>query len=358
MGRCNTRKYKVFIFIVMSCFFLVGQSSGEDRELLVGISSYEPFVSDKGNGLQGFSIDLWEKIARENNWKYRFVFSDFKTKLSNVKANKVDLAIGGITITAEREKSLDFSNPTFNAGLGILVNKHVTTQAIVPLIIAKLFTWEIANLLLWLFGFLLFVGFLLWVVERGSDLIRRTFKKGYPDAVWCAWMIKTTIGFGDIYPKRLAGRLLTLPIFFFGVVLLSIIIAPINSAFIVRDIEVLESKITGPTDLRGKSVATKAGTYSVEVLKKYDTFIIGVPTIDEAYELLRTEEIDAVVYDLPGLMHYVKSNSDVGLVGKSFAKNHYGFAFPEDSPLLEKVNRTLLRLKEDNVYSDIYAKWF
>ena len=141
-------------------------------------------------------------------------------------------------------------------------------------------------------------------------------------------------------------------------VLLSVIIAPINSAFIVRDIEVLESKIANPTDLSGKTVATKAGTFSVEILKKYDAFIITLPTISEAYDLLRNEEIDAVVYDLPGLMHYVKSNPDVALVGKSFAKHHYGFAFPEDSSLLEKVNVTLLELKEDGVYSELYAKWF
>ena len=209
------RYLKVFILIVTSCFFLASQSSGETRELLVGISSYDPFVSIEDKVHQGFSIDLWKKIARANNWKYRFVYSDFRTKLANVKTNKVDLAIGGITITADRETIMDFSSPTFNSGLGILVNKNVTTQSIVPLIISKLFTWEIANLLLWLFSFLLFAGFLLWMVERGSNLIRRSFKKGYPDAVWCAWMIKTTIGFGDIYPKRIAGRLITLPILFF-----------------------------------------------------------------------------------------------------------------------------------------------
>jgi len=141
-------------------------------------------------------------------------------------------------------------------------------------------------------------------------------------------------------------------------VLLSIIIAPINAAFIVRDIEVLDSKITSPLDLREKMVATKAGTYSVEILKNYEAFIIGVPTIKEAYDMLRNEEVDAVVYDLPGLMYYQKNNSDVALVGKGFARNHYGFAFPEDSPLLEKVNHSLLELKESDVYKDIYLKWF
>ncbi|MCP4024596.1 MAG: transporter substrate-binding domain-containing protein, partial [Desulfobacteraceae bacterium] len=301
---------------------------GQEKELSIGISSYEPFVIGDDKSAQGFSIDLWEKIARANGWNYRFVFSDFRTKLANVKNNKVDLAIGGITITAERERVMDFSSPTFNAGLGILVRKNVTTQAIVPLIISKLFTWEIASLLLWLFGSLLFVGFLLWTAERGSNLIRRNFKDGYPDAIWCAWMIKTTIGFGDIYPKQITGRLITIPIFLFGVVLLSVIIAPINAAFIVRDIEVLESKIASPLDLRDKAVATKAGTFSVDVLRKYDAFIISVPTIREAYDLLRKKEVDAVVYDLPGLLYYAKNNSDVALVGKDFANNHYGFAFP------------------------------
>ncbi len=352
----NIFRIAVIAIILITSF--CGQSSAQENKLKIGISSYSPFVIGGEKLSQGFSIDLWKRIANKNDWEYEFVFSDFRTKLANVKNNNVDLAIGGITITADREKVMDFSSPTFNAGLGILVKKNVIPQAIAPLIIRRLVTWEIAQLLLWLFGFLLFVGLLLWLVERGSNLIRKNFKDGYPDAVWCAWMIKTTIGFGDIYPKRIAGRIITLPIFFIGVVLLSIIIAPINAAFIVRDIEVLDSKIASPIDLRDKTVATKAGTYSVEILKKYDVFIIGVPSIEEAYELLRNDEVDAVVYDLPGLMYYEKNNSDLTLVGKGFAKNHYGFAFPEDSPLLERVNHSLLELKEDGVYTDIYLKWF
>lgn len=340
------------------CLMVCGQIYAQDRPLKIGISSYEPFVIGGQKIPQGFSIDLWNRIADKNDWQYEFVFSDFRTKLANVKNNNVDLAIGGITITADREEVMDFSSPTFNAGLGILVKKNLAPQAIAPLIISRLFTKEIAVLLLWLFGFLLFVGFLLWLVERGSNLIRRNFKEGYPDAVWCSWMIKTTIGFGDIYPKRIGGRLLTLPIFFFGVVLLSVIIAPINAAFIIRDIEVLDSKIASPLDLRDKTVATKSGTYSVEILNKYEAFIIGVPAINEAYDLLYKEEVDAVVYDLPGLMYYQKRNQDVALVGKGFEKNHYGFAFPEESPLLEKVNQSLLELKEDGVYQDLYLKWF
>ncbi len=348
-----------FVFIVILLIITIyEQPSAEESKLKIGISAYAPFVIGGENLQQGFSIDLWKRIADKNDWEYEFVYSDFRTKLANIENKKVDLAIGGITITADRERIMDFSSPTFNAGLGILVKNNVSRQEIIPLIISRLFTWEIAQLLLWVFGFLLFVGLLLWLVERGSTLIRKNFKEGYPDAVWCAWMIKTTIGFGDIYPKRILGRLLTLPIFFFGVVLLSIIIAPINAAFIVRDIEVLDSKITSPLDLREKMVATKAGTYSVEILKNYEAFIIGVPTIKEAYDMLRNEEVDAVVYDLPGLMYYQKNNSDVALVGKGFARNHYGFAFPEDSPLLEKVNHSLLELKESDVYKDIYLKWF
>ncbi|MCG8617460.1 MAG: transporter substrate-binding domain-containing protein [Desulfobacterales bacterium] len=361
---------KVFYTLIL-VLVLSGGTYGQDRPLLVGISYYKPFVFGEQGGpgqgsdqkfeqdsVQGFAIDLWEKIARDNQWKFEYVYSDFKTKLDNVRSKKVDLAIGGITITAEREEDMNFSSPTFNAGLGILIKKTVENQSILPIIAGKLFTWEIAGLFLMLFGCLLFWGFWLWMAEKGSNLIRHSFKDGYPDAVWCAWMIKTTIGFGDVYPKRFLGRLTTLPIFITGVIALSLIMAPINAAFLVRDIEVLESRISGPIHLSKKTVATKADTYAVEVLQKYDAIIIEVPTIAEAYALLMNEEVEAVVYDLPGLMHHEKDNRNVALVGKGFAGNHYGFAFPEDSHLQEAINRTLLKLKEDGVYKEIYEKWF
>lgn len=349
---------KTFVPLLALLFTPFGEIAAQERALRVGISYYKPFVFGEPGREKGFAVDLWEKIARENKWEYQFVFSDFRTKLANVRSGNVDVGIGGITITADREKVMDFSSPTFNAGLGILIKKKAGNRSILPIIAGKLFTWEIAELFLMLFGFLLFWGFWLWMAERGSDLIRRNFKTGYPDAVWCAWMIKTTIGFGDIYPRRLLGRLTTLPIYISGIVALSLIIGPINAAFLVRDIEVMESKITAPIHLSGKTVATKAGTYSVEVLQRYDAYIIKVPAITEAYELLRREEVDAVVYDLPGLMHHEKENPDLTLVGSGFAKNHYGFAFPEESPLQERINHTLLKLKEDGVYKEIYGKWF
>jgi polar amino acid transport system substrate-binding protein len=46
------------------------------------------------------------------------------------------------------------------------------------------------------------------------------------------------------------------------------------------------------------------------------------------------------------------------LVGSPFRRESYGFALPSDSPLVEPVNRSLLKLRENGTYDRIYRRYF
>jgi polar amino acid transport system substrate-binding protein len=353
----KTKFCYVFFIIILSLFIINSTSQAEsEKEIRVGISEFDPFVTSKETG---FSIDLWKAVAEEAGISYRFVKGSFHEKLANLKNDKTDIGIGGISVNSGREKIYDFSMPTFDSGLTILVKKTATKNKILPLIAKNLFTWEIAKLMMILFALLVFWGFLLWFVERGSDVIRDKFSDGFQDAIWCSWAIKTTIGFGDIYPKKILGRLLTVPIFFSGVAMLGVVTAPINTAFVIRDIDTINSRINSPDDLKGKKVATKAKTYCVAILEEYDAQIIETATITEAYKLLHAGEVEAVVYDAPALIRYTMGHSDVTLAGKMFAKHHYAFAFQQGSDELQKViNHALLVVREKGIYENILHNWF
>lgn len=45
--------------------------------------------------------------------------------LSSVSFQKADLAVAGLTITAEREKVIDFSKPFMTLGISILYRVHM-----------------------------------------------------------------------------------------------------------------------------------------------------------------------------------------------------------------------------------------
>ncbi len=91
--------------------------------------TFPPFEmqSEDGTGLQGFDIDLMEAIGREMGLDVEFESLPFDGIIPALQSGTVDAAISGITITAERAKSIDFASPYFKAGLAIAVQENNDT---------------------------------------------------------------------------------------------------------------------------------------------------------------------------------------------------------------------------------------
>lgn len=86
--------------------------------------AFAPFeFQGKTGELEGFSIDLMRAIAQNMGKDLKFEALPFDGIIPALQANTIDAAISSITITAERQKTVDFSNPYFKAGLAIAVDK-------------------------------------------------------------------------------------------------------------------------------------------------------------------------------------------------------------------------------------------
>jgi glutamine transport system substrate-binding protein len=122
-----------------------------------------------------------------------------------------------------------------------------------------------------------------------------------------------------------------------------------------------EQKISGVEDLGDKVLATKLGTTSADFAKKFKTKEVKLfPNIDGAYMELRTGGADAVIFDSPAILWYIKTEgkTDVKTVGPLYQGQSYGIAFPQGSKLREKVTITILKFMEDGTYNKIFKKWF
>ena len=97
-------------------------SAAMAQDIRVATVERPPFVMTEESGaLTGFSIDLWEALAEDINRGYEMdVHPDFTTMLGHVEAGTADAAIANISITAEREQVMDFSQPIFASGLQIM----------------------------------------------------------------------------------------------------------------------------------------------------------------------------------------------------------------------------------------------
>jgi polar amino acid transport system substrate-binding protein len=103
------------------------KSKGE-KVYKVGVdTTYPPFEYKDGNTYKGIDIDLINAIAKKEGFKIELSPMDFGGIIPAMQANQLDVAIAGMSITDERKKIVDFSDPYFKAGLIVVVKDDNTT---------------------------------------------------------------------------------------------------------------------------------------------------------------------------------------------------------------------------------------
>ena len=75
------------------------------------------------------------------------------------------------------------------------------------------------------------------VVVTGGVLMRVLDHEEYPNigrGLWWAMQTVTTVGYGDVTPKNVSGRIIAAALMLWGIAFLSILIAAITSTFVAR----------------------------------------------------------------------------------------------------------------------------
>ena len=86
--------------------------------------TYAPFTykDDKGN-LTGFDVDIARAVAAKLGLKAEFVLTEWSGILAGLQANKYDVIVNQVGITAERQKTIGFSKPYAYSSPQIIVKK-------------------------------------------------------------------------------------------------------------------------------------------------------------------------------------------------------------------------------------------
>lgn len=341
-------------------------SSVVDREIIPGnltvaTKQFEPFVNYQKNEYVGFSIDLWDAIAKLLKTDYDlYAVDSIEALLKEVESNTADVAIAGITITADREETLDFSHPYYESGLQILVasNDRALSQTMWGRIFSVFLRPQLYYGIVIFIFILLIAAHVIWLVERKHNPeFPQQYAQGIWESFWWAAVTVTTVGYGDKTPRKILGKLFGLFWMCAGYFIFAYFTATVTTSFTLEE---LQTTINSSQDLPGKQVATIAGTTAVEYLRGQNLEPIQYDTKEEAYLALGDKEIDAIVYDAPALQYYAnhQGRNKVKVVGSSFQLQSYGIALPINSPYRKSINAALLNLMEDGTYNQIEEKWF
>jgi polar amino acid transport system substrate-binding protein len=343
-------------FIFMSGLFYASPVLPQDElELRVATKLFPPFVVELDDEFTGFSIQLWDAIAQEMGVSYElYEVESVVDQLNAVQDGSADVAVAGISITLEREETVDFSFPFFDAGLQILIPKE--SQSSVTNIINALLSPMFIQFLLTVLVLILVASHILWLFERRHNPTSpQSYRASIGQSLW--WSTVTVLGFDDQPPNTVGGKLMGIVWMFAGIFIIANLTATLSANAAVQ---VLRGEINAVDDLRDHRVVTIEGTTSARYLGTNGISFIGVQTIEQAYEMLREGQAEAMVYDAPILRHFLNTDgrNDFQLVGQVFEPEKYGIALPVDSPYRESINQAILGYQEDGTYQQLYTRWF
>ncbi len=347
------------------------EESSKDEPLKVAIKASEPWVMYDKNLPEsdrqpiGFSIDLWNEIARslgrETEWIYHKTTPDV---INSAEDSEVDLGIAAITVSSEREKRVDFSNSMYETGLQIMVsgaNSNTNPLAVLAVELKKLLSWTVLG---WLLLMLVVSSHLRLLVDRVSkdNFFPKGYFKGIYEVLW--WGITMLVTWETPQSKGLA-RAIDLSWHLIGLIAMSIMTAVVTAALTSQAIV---GSIQSEKDLPGKRVAAVATDAPRQYLERIGAKVIAVKSIEEGMKLLREEKVEALVHDGPrlsylaGKVNKAEKKTIFLVLPAIFNAQNYGIVFPHDSPLRESINKTLLRLREttgleDSFHQTLRKKW-
>ncbi len=334
-----------------------GLAAAEQSELVVATRQVAPFAMKNQEGQwRGLTVELWEEIARRRGWSFRFVERSIVETLQGLQSGELDVEAAALTITAERERLIDFSHPFYVTGLGIAVVDQPSASGMA--VLRGLFSLGFLQVLGALALLLLVWGFLLWLCERkrNANQFGGSAVQGIASGFWWSAVTMTTVGYGDKAPVTLLGRLVALVWMFAGIIMISGITAAITSTLTVAS---LQTGITGPEDLAKVRVATVSGTTSENYARARELRLRTYSELRLALQALLDQEVDAVVYDAP-IMSYLISrefSGELRTLGHEFNHQKYGMGLVEGSTLREEINRSLLEITASPLWTEIKGRY-
>ena len=333
-------------WLLLALPMVVAQAGAQESSptvLRVGTTNTPPFAwkADDGQWF-GIGIELWRELAAELGWQFQLHERKFTDLLKDVEDGSLDAGVAAITVTADREVLMDFTHPFYITGLGIAVPRRSAAQGWVK-VAERFLTLHFLYLLAALILVLFIAGFVVWLFERRSpEMFGGGPSRGVGSGIWWSAVTMTTVGYGDMTPKTLGGRIVAIIWMFTSIIILSSFTAAITSSLTVSE---LGGSVKGLADLKSVRVGTVDGTASAAFLADQGIVAAGFSATSTGLRALADGEIDALVEDAPLLQYLVNKNfrGRLQVLPQRFDRQYYGIALPTGSNLREPLNRALLR---------------
>ena len=186
-----------------------------------------PFSLVENGADSGFSMDLWRARMDDMGTKTGIVRpGTFGEMLDMVRRGEVDAAVANISVTAEREAVMDFSQPIFESGLQVMVPSSGRSGNALGRV---LWSGQLFLAIAAAFGLLTLAGMLMWFFERRHQpYFNHPPGRAVFPAFWWALNLVVNGGFEERQPQTVPGRLLGVALVVSSLFLVSVFVANIR----------------------------------------------------------------------------------------------------------------------------------
>ncbi|KAG6450834.1 hypothetical protein O3G_MSEX006792 [Manduca sexta] len=365
----------------------------KNKSLIVLISKTAPYGFEKQSSTEledndryeGFTIDLIDMLSNILGFSYKFrVESNYGSldtgewdgMVRELMDEKADLAICDLTITAERQSAIDFSQPFMTLGIGILY-KEPSKQPPEMFSFMAVFSKEVwYNMMLIQLGLgciMIFIGRISqkeWqnpvpCIEQPEELSNQF---SFANSVWL--IIGSVMQQGsEIAPIALAPRMITSVWWFFTMVMVASYVGTLV-AFLTVEKNVLpfetldelyrHKSISYGAKVKGSTIdffKNSTTDFHVEMYKKMKSRGWLVKNNDVGVALAENSTY-AFFMESTSIEYYKERHCDLMQVGDLLDSKSYGIGMKKHSPYKRYIDDALLRLKEKGEIQKLKDVWW
>jgi polar amino acid transport system substrate-binding protein len=349
--------YKIIV-LCLSLLTITAQTLKVD----VNINKPFAFYDEKGE-LVGFDIDLFRAVAKKQN--IPFEFNVIRAGQLNTLTNFTnDVMLGGISITSEREKFVDYSFPYMNTGLKLLVKKDseytlwnsLIEGRYLKVLIRTIFQPAVLEVGIWYILFILVFAHIVWASDLGrNDGFADNYVKGIGESIYFCFVTCSTVGYGDYTPKTPMSRFMTIILIMCGIAFYANFTATLSAQYTS---DKSEATIRDLTDMKNRKIATIQHSTAEKYLRENGHKPLSYSTLEDCLRELRNKKVEGIFYDAPSLDFEARNDSYLEVLPKLYSPQSYGFVLKDDMIYRKVISRGILNQFESGEYETHLSKWF
>ncbi len=329
--------------------------------LKVGVHDKPPFCFKNPDGSwTGLSVDVWKDVAARAGLEYELIEVPFEMIRKGVASGALDAAIGEISVTADDEKVMDFTQPFLISPVSIAVRerpwKLLWSEAI-----GDFLNWTVGQFIIGIFGLMLVVSLLIWLAERRHKAGHfQGGIHGIGAALWFAAVTMTTVGYGDKTPRTLLGRFIAICWMFVGVLLVSAFTATVASSMAASR---LNNSFSRLSDFHNMTCGVLKGSELEMLAARFGVNVVPFESIEDALHALMRKEVDATVADKISLLYLQRQFTKAYPAQKfeipeiTIRNSLLAIPVRSNHPDFEKINQSLLDLTSSSEWEALVSRW-